>query len=56
MAELVKTPLRMTAREFVTCLAVMAHSAKVAFAFVVEPIQGEVARCDRLTARSALAG
>jgi hypothetical protein len=42
MAESVKTPLRMAAREFVTCLAVMAHSAKVALAFLVEPIQGEV--------------
>jgi hypothetical protein len=28
MAESVKTPLRMTAREFVTCLAVMAQSGK----------------------------
>ena len=42
MAESVKIPLRMTAREFVTCLAVMAHSAKVALAFLVQPIQGEV--------------
>jgi hypothetical protein len=42
MAESVKTPSLMTAREFVTWPRVMAHSAKVALAFLVEPVQGEV--------------
>jgi hypothetical protein len=46
MAESVKTPLRMTAREFVTCLAVMAHSCipGILISFYGQfPLQGIVA-------------